>query len=90
MDFRIDFSQIDRLELRKLGILTNEVESVIYNPYSYFEFWPDFKFCLGFSHKRKFIQFAFVYSRNPNFDLQLLQIDLADEKEIKKNWCPQP
>jgi hypothetical protein len=71
MEYRIDFFDVDGLLMRELGISEAEVYSVVVSPNSYFDFRPDFNYCLGFSSKRKFIQVAFVYSQNPNFDLRL-------------------
>lgn len=87
MEYNIDFSQIDLLELRKFNISFGEINSVITNPSSYFENKADFIFVLGFSDKRKFVQMAYRISKNTNFEIEALQIGLPYEKDIKENWC---
>ena len=87
MDFKIDFSRIDLISLRNSGIIFTEVESILGNESSYFEPNGDFDFVLGFSSRKKFIQMAFRISRNVNFEIEALQIDLPDEKDIRECWC---
>ena len=56
MDFNIDFSMIDFIELRERGITREEIVSILNNRSSYFE-------------------------------IEILQVDLPYEKDIKQNWC---
>ena len=87
MDFNIDFSMIDFIEMRKCDITREEIVSILNNRSSYFEQNEDFIYVLGFSIRRKFIQMAYRVSKNANFEIEILQVDLPYEKDIKQNWC---
>ncbi len=87
MEFNIDFSLIDLLELKRFNISLNEMNSVLINPSTYYEDNLDFVYVLGYSSKRKFIEMAFRVSKNSNFEIEALQIRLPYEKDIKKSWC---
>ena len=87
MDFRLDFSKIDLLELRTINISMNEVKSIFLNENSVVKEYTNFTFLLGFSNKRKFIRVAFQISKNSNFDIEVLQIDLPYEEDVKEYWC---
>ncbi len=87
MDFRLDFAKIDLLELRTINISTNEVKSIFLNENSVVKEYTNFTFLLGFSNKRKFIRVAFQISKNSNFDIEVLQIDLPYEEDVKEYWC---
>ncbi|MBY0433665.1 MAG: hypothetical protein K2U26_06110 [Cyclobacteriaceae bacterium] len=73
--------------MKKLGISLEEVNQILVNRSSFFESNQEFTYVLGFSEKRKFLQVAYRNSKKPNFDIEVLQIDLAYEKDIKKYWC---
>ena len=89
-DFNIDFSAIDRLQMKKSNILLDEIRSVFANLNSEYDFSnPDFDYIIGFSNRRKFIHMAYFVSKNINFEIELLQIDLPYEKDIQKFWCSQ-
>lgn len=85
--FIFDYSDFDFLEMKKLNITMIEIQSVFQNPSSVFDKTDWFQYLIGFSSQRKFIQIAFEVSKNSNFDVKLLQIDLPYEKDIKINWC---
>jgi hypothetical protein len=87
MDFNIDFSMIDFIELRNLNITRDEIVSILNNQSSYFEYNDDFIYVLGFSTRRKFLQMAYRISKNANFEIEVLQVDLPYEKDIRQNWC---
>ncbi|MCZ8069791.1 MAG: hypothetical protein ACK514_02215 [Bacteroidota bacterium] len=87
MDFNIDFSKIDRLEMRDLNISDQEVKSVFDNENSFVKEFPNFTLLLGFSAKRKFFKIAYQVSKNLNFDVEALQIDLPYEEDVKQYWC---
>lgn len=87
MDFRLDFSKIDLLELRAINISTNEAKSIFLNENSVVKEYKNFTLLLGFSNKRKFIRVAFQISKNSNFDIEVLQIDLPYEEDVKEYWC---
>lgn len=87
MEFDIDFSQIDLLELKRFNIALEEINSVLINSSTYYEDNHDFVYVLGYSSKRKFIEIAFRVSKNISFELEALQIRLPYEKDIKKSWC---
>lgn len=88
MDYNIDFSLIDLIELRRLNISTSEVRSVFSNDNSFYKDFGDFVFLLGFSDKRKFIKIAYGVSKNLNFEIEVFQNDLPYEEDIKTFWCP--
>jgi Lhr-like helicase len=87
MNFTFDFSSADWITLRSLGITMKEVVSVFGNPSSVIDSINDIDYLIGFSDKRKFLIVAYRLSKNPNFDLEVLQVDLPYEKDIKKIWC---
>ncbi len=87
MEFNIDFSRINLLELRELHISLEEVKSVFGNPNSFAKEFPEFMLMLGFSSKRKFIKIAYRISKNVNFEVEALQKDLPYEEDIKGLWC---
>jgi len=86
-DYLYDFSQIDLVELKQFFINRSEVISVFNNPFSKLEPFRGFLYLIGFSERKKIIQIAFNISKNINFEIELLQIDLPDEKDIKKYYC---
>lgn len=91
-DYLYDFSQIDLVELKQLHINRNEVISVFNNPLSQLKAFKGFLFLIGFSERKKITQIAFNTSKNINFELEILQIDLPDERDwaalrIKKYYC---
>lgn len=86
-DFVFDYSDFDFLEMKQLNIAMVEIQSVFQNPSSYFDKMDEFQYLIGFSVQRKFIQIAFEVSKNCNFDLKLLQVNLPHEKDIKINLC---
>ena len=87
MDFNIDFSSILWIEVRKLGISMEEIHSIFQNPSSSIASFHGEEFIVGFSSKRKFILAAYQIAKNTNFDIEVLQIDLPYEEDIKKYWC---
>ena len=78
---------IDFIELRNLNITRDEIVSILNNQSSYFEYNDDFIYVLGFSTGRKFLQMAYRISKNANFEIEVLQVDLPYEKDIRQNWC---
>jgi hypothetical protein len=86
-NFTFDFSGVSWITLRSLGISMKEVMSVFRNPSSAVDRIDDIDFLIGFSDKRKFIMVAYRLAKNSNFDLEVLQVDLPYEKDIKKIWC---
>jgi hypothetical protein len=88
MDFDIDFSEIQWIEVRKLGISMDEVYSVFKNPSSSFVFLPGLDFIVGFTSKRKIIVVTYQIAKNVNFDIEVIEIELPYEEDIKRFWCP--
>ena len=86
-DFILDFAGIDRLELRELNITENEVISVFVNKTSFADYTREFDYLIGFSNRRKFVQIAYQVHKNPKFDIEILQVDLPYENDIKEYWC---
>ncbi|HEY9008678.1 MAG TPA: hypothetical protein VIM75_21220 [Ohtaekwangia sp.] len=86
-EFTFDFSGIDWVALRGLGITRNEVISVFKNPSSAVDRIDGIDFLIGFSDKRKFLIVAYRLAKNSNFGLEVLQVDLPYEKDIQKIWC---
>jgi hypothetical protein len=86
-DFIFDYSDFDFLEMKRLNITMMEIQSVFQNPSSFLGRMDEFQYFISFSSQKKFIQIAFEVSKNSNFDVKLLQIDLPYEKDIKINWC---
>ena len=87
MEFRIDFSGIDFIALRALGIKLDEVYNILNSETSYFEPKDDYALVMGFSSHKKFVKMAFRISRNANFEIEALQIGLPNEEDIRENWC---
>ncbi len=87
MDFDIDFSQIQWIEVRKLGISIREIHDIFKNPSSVFSTVQGEPIIVGFSSKRKFIVATYQIAKNINFDIEVLQIDLPYEEDIKNYWC---
>ncbi|MFM7429405.1 MAG: hypothetical protein ACKO1F_05845 [Flammeovirgaceae bacterium] len=87
VDFKIDFSFIDRLELKKLNITLDEIQGIFANTKSQLKPFSNFDYIVGFSNRRKFIHIAYKISSDPNYELQALQIDLPYEEDIKSYWC---
>lgn len=87
MDFRLDFSKIDLLELRTMNISADELNSIFTNENSVVKEYTNFTLLLGFSNKRKFIKVAFQISKNSKFDIEILQVDLPYEEDVKEYWC---
>lgn len=88
MDLNIDFSNIYWFEIRKLGITMEEVIEVVHSSKSALGFIANEEFLIGFSSRRKFIVVSFCVSKNVNFDIEILDIDLPYEEDIAKIWCP--
>ncbi len=87
MDFDIDFSQILWVEIRSLGISIDEVYSIFKNPSSTVASHGSEDFIVGFSNKRKFVVVTYQIAKNVNFDIEVTQIELPYEEDIKKFWC---
>ncbi len=87
MDFEIDFSDVPWVEIRKLGISIDEVYSVFKNPNSSVASSTTGEFIVGFSNKRKFVVITYKIAKNANFDIEVIQIELPYEEDIKKFWC---
>ena len=87
MDFNIDFSNVDFLDFKKLNITFEEINSVFANPTAYHEPQEDFIYALGYGSRRKFVQIAYQILKNSNFDMEVLQIDLPYEKDVREHWC---
>jgi hypothetical protein len=87
MGFDIDFSDIPWVEIKKLGISLDEVFSVFENPSSSIASSLAGEFIVGFSNKRKFVVITYKIAKNANFDIEVIQIELPYEEDIKKFWC---
>ena len=87
MNLRIDYSEIDLVALRQINIHSKEIQDVLDNPNSIFKDWGSAVFVVGFSFKRKFIRFVYQVAKNPNFDIEILQVDLPYEDDIQSYWC---
>ncbi len=87
MDFNIDFSNLQATEMKRLNISFEDIRSVFSNSTSFHEPFEDFYYLIGFSSQRKFIQVAYRISKNINFEVEVLEIDLPYEKDIKEHWC---
>ena len=86
-DFDIDFSSILWVEVRRLGISIDEVHSVFKNPSSSFTTLHGEEFVVGFTNKRKFIVVSYRIAKNANFDIEVIEIELPHEEDIKRSWC---
>jgi hypothetical protein len=87
MDFDIDFSLIQWIEIRKLGISMEEVYDVFKNPNSSITSLLDESFAVGFTSKRKFIVVSYRIAKNVNFNIEVIEIELPYEEDIKRSWC---
>ena len=87
MEFNIDFSNISWVEANKIGVSIDEVFSVFNNPSSGIGSMDSLEYIVGFSHKRKFIVVAYQIAKNPNFDVEAIQIDLPYEEDVRHVWC---
>jgi hypothetical protein len=85
--YNIDYSLIDRLELKKINVTFEEIQSVFFSPNSHLKPYTGFDYLIGYSNRRKFIHVAYKVSPDPNYELQALQIDLPYEEDIKDHWC---
>lgn len=56
MDFNIDFSKIDRLEMRDLNISAQEVKSVFDNENSFVKEFPNFTLLLALVPKESLLR----------------------------------
>lgn len=56
MDFNIDFSEIDRLEMRDLNISAQEVKSVFDNENSFVKEFPNFTLLLALVPKESLLR----------------------------------
>jgi len=88
MNLNRDFSNIHWFEIRKMGITMEEVIDVIQSSKSSVGFIVNSEFLVGFTSKRKFIVVAYCISKNVNFDIEILDIDLPHEEDIAKIRCP--
>jgi hypothetical protein len=86
-EFSIDFSGINWIEMRKIGISPDEVVSVFGKPSTEFFFHREMECLVGFTSKRKFILVAFRVAKSINFDIEIFDIDLPYEEDIESIWC---
>lgn len=85
--FSIDFRNLDLVELKSLGILSQDIIDVFLTENSEIFDFIDFKYVIGYVNQTKFIHVAYTLSKNVNFDIELLQVGLANEEDIRKYWC---
>lgn len=91
-DFEYDFNQLKMLELQKDKISHAEIISVFENPYSCtspisgFELHDYYYFMIGFSSKSRFLCLALNVEDQK---IIFLQVKVADEQEIRQEYCGQ-
>ena len=88
--FHLDFSKIDLVALKKLGITRGGIENVFAfeNDNSNHFGYANFIYVIAFTSDRNIIHIAYRISKSVTFDIELLQVDLPeDENDIKKYWC---
>ena len=86
-DFLFDLSLLDGLELKRLNITLQEIKDVFNAATSKAHPQIGFVYLIGFTSKRKFIHIAYRVAKNIKFDLELLQVDLPYEEDVKNYWC---
>lgn len=87
MNFRLDFSRLDRLELKALGILPQDLSTLFITENTEFHERSEFSYAIGYINQTRFIHAAYLVSKSDNFDLELLQVGVPDEEDIKAYWC---
>lgn len=88
--YRYDYSKIDRLDFKKVCISESEVNSIFESLKSNNKNFTGFDYIIGFSYKNKFIHIIYNISKNANFEIELLQIDLPHEEDIRKYFYKLP
>ncbi len=75
--------------MRRKGITRKGIESVFdYDNHGARHFvYEDFMYVIAYSKDRKIIHVAYRRSKSIKFDIELLQVELPDEEDIKKYWC---
>jgi hypothetical protein len=68
-----DYSNVNWIDLRKSGIVMEELSSVFRNRSSKVDIFNSIEYLIGFTSKRKFIVVAFQVAKNPNFDIEILR-----------------
>lgn len=87
-DYKLDLRMIDLVELKKLGIKQNEIYEVLTTSNTIFIEYNDFSYAISYLERNKFLHIAFLISNDRRFDFIILQVDIPNESDIKKIWCP--
>ncbi len=85
--FNIDFRSVNLLELRNRGILVKEIRKIFETENSKYHRFTDFLYVIGYLDKVKFLHIAYVISKSITFDIEVLQVGIPNEEDIKKYWC---
>lgn len=84
--FKIDFGNLNLLELKALGILPQDIQNLLTTDNTAFHNADGFSYAIGYM-QGMFIHFAYSISKNVNFDIELLQAGIPNEEDIKRYWC---
>jgi hypothetical protein len=85
--FKIDFRRINLLELKNVGILTQDIDDLFVIENSEFLEFVNFSYVIGYVKQTKFIHAAYNVSESATFDIELLQVGISHEEDIKRYWC---
>lgn len=85
--FNIDFRYVNLLALKNRGILVKEIRKTFETENSTYHRFPDFLYVIGYIDNVKFLHIAYRISKSINFDIEVLQVGIPNEEDIKKYWC---
>ena len=86
-NFKIDFRKINLLELKNIGILTQDIDALFVTENLEIHEFKKFSYAIGYVKQTKFIKAAYNVSKNANFDIELLLAEIPNEEDIKRYWC---
>ncbi|MEQ9302199.1 MAG: hypothetical protein RIF33_26700 [Cyclobacteriaceae bacterium] len=88
-EFLLDFVGIDRLKMKDLGIAPSQVANVLLlGNTCVHEFKnPEHMYAIGYFDGIKFLHIAYRISKKIKFDLEILQVGIPNEEDIKRYWC---
>ncbi|GEM_PF-3025032 len=88
--FQIDYRKIDLIAQKRLnGIVMADIIELFSSDRSILVGSSDMKEVLniGYVNGRKFIYAIFIFSKNHTFDVELLDVGIPNEKQIRAYWC---
>lgn len=86
-EFNIDFRNVNLLELKRVGILSQEIKQLFLTENSNFSVINGVQYVIGYVNQTKFIHVGYTLSKNVNFDIELIDVGIPNEKHIRKYWC---